>query len=131
MNGNELRVRIAAREGRFVKVCCIQSVEEARRAIHAGADALGLVAAMPSGPGPISDPLISEILSELPEGLCTVLLTSETDVDGILGHLERCPAEVVQVVRDVGSRALQELKDARPDVACMWIQVRRWSGPNW
>ena len=64
MNGNELRARIAAREGRFVKVCCIQNVEEARRAIQAGADALGLVAAMPSGPGPISDPLISEILSE-------------------------------------------------------------------
>ena len=87
MNGNELRVRIAAREGRFVKVCCIQSVVEARRAIEAGADALGLVAAMPSGPGPISDPLIGEILSELPEGLCTVLLTSETGVDLSLIHI--------------------------------------------
>ena len=121
MNGNELRVRIAAREGRFVKVCCIQSVEEARRAIEAGADALGLVAAMPSGPGPIPDPLISEILSQLPKSICTVLLTSETGVDGILRHLERCPAEVVQVVRDIGSSALQELKDARADVA--WMQV--------
>ena len=121
MNGNELRVRIAAREGRFVKVCCIQSVEEARRAIEAGADALGLVAAMPSGPGPIPDPLISEILSQLPKSICTVLLTSETGVDDILRHLERCPAEVVQVVRDIGSIALQELKDARPDVA--WMQV--------
>ena len=121
MNGNELRARIAAREGRFVKVCCIQSVEEARRAIETGADALGLVAAMPSGPGPISDPLISEILSQLPKSICTVLLTSETGVDDILRHLERCPAEVVQVVRDIGSSALQELKDARPDVA--WMQV--------
>ena len=70
MNGSELRSRITAREGRFVKVCCIQSVEEAYRAIEAGADALGLIAAMPSGPGPISDPLISEILSQLPEGVC-------------------------------------------------------------
>ena len=121
MNGSELRSRITAREGRFVKVCCIQSVEEACRAIEAGADALGLIAAMPSGPGPISDPLISEILSQLPEGVCTVLLTSETGVDDILNHLERCPAEVVQVVRDIGSRSLQQLKDVRPDVA--WMQV--------
>ena len=120
MNGNELRARIAAREGRFVKVCCIQSVEEARRAIETGADALGLVAAMPSGPGPISDPLISEILNQLPEGLCTVLLTSEMGVDDILRHLERCPAEVVQVVRDIGSGALQQLKDARPDVCLLY-----------
>ena len=38
-----------------VKVCCIASPEEAGMAIAAGADALGLVGAMPSGPGPIPD----------------------------------------------------------------------------
>ncbi len=38
-----------------IKICCIQSAAEARLAIEAGADALGLVAAMPSGPGPIAD----------------------------------------------------------------------------
>ena len=43
MNGNELRARIAAREGRFVKVCCIQSVEEARRAPST-------LSALPRGP---------------------------------------------------------------------------------
>ena len=42
-----------------IKVCCIASPEEATSAIAAGADALGLVAAMPSGPGPIPDELIS------------------------------------------------------------------------
>ena len=36
-----------------IKICCIQSAAEARLAIAAGADALGLVGAMPSGPGPI------------------------------------------------------------------------------
>ena len=30
-----------------VKVCCISSLEEARMAIQAGADALGLVGPMP------------------------------------------------------------------------------------
>jgi hypothetical protein len=34
-----------------VKVCCIASVAEARLAVAAGAGALGLVSAMPSGSG--------------------------------------------------------------------------------
>ena len=46
-----------------IKICCISSREEARMAIDAGAWALGLVAEMPSGPGPIADELIAEIAS--------------------------------------------------------------------
>ncbi len=34
-----------------IKICCIRSVEEARLAVRYGADALGLVSYMPSGPG--------------------------------------------------------------------------------
>lgn len=45
-----------------IKVCCIGSTDEAEVAIAAGADALGLVAAMPSGPGPIADERIAEIV---------------------------------------------------------------------
>jgi phosphoribosylanthranilate isomerase len=44
-----------------VKICCIASEEDARTAIAGGASALGLVAAMPSGPGPIPDGLILRI----------------------------------------------------------------------
>ena len=36
-----------------IKICCIASIDEARLAIDAGASALGLVSAMPSGPGVI------------------------------------------------------------------------------
>ena len=48
-----------------IKVCCIASVEEARMAIEAGADALGLVGVMPSGPGSISDAQVSPKLRQL------------------------------------------------------------------
>ena len=44
-----------------VKICCISSLDEARLAITAGAQALGLVSVMPSGPGVISESLIAEI----------------------------------------------------------------------
>ena len=47
-----------------IKICCIQSEAEAQlRAIAAGADALGLVGTMPSGPGPIDDELIAGIVA--------------------------------------------------------------------
>ena len=48
------------------KICCIQTPEEARLAIEAGASALGLVSAMPSGPGEIPDALIAEIAKDVP-----------------------------------------------------------------
>ncbi|MEL7361150.1 MAG: phosphoribosylanthranilate isomerase, partial [Bacteroidota bacterium] len=58
-----------------IKVCCIGSVEEARLAIEHGASALGLVSAMPSGPGVISEALIADIASTVPPPIGTFLLT--------------------------------------------------------
>ncbi len=51
-----------------VKVCCIASEEEAAMAVRAGVDAIGLVGAMPSGPGPIADACIRVIAGGLPPG---------------------------------------------------------------
>lgn len=62
-----------------LKICCIASVEEAHLAIAAGADALGLVAEMPSGPGPIADNLIARIAGTVPPPISRFLLTSRTD----------------------------------------------------
>ena len=44
-----------------VKICCIPSVGEARLAVVAGASAIGLVSAMPSGPG------VDELLGQRPD----------------------------------------------------------------
>ena len=55
-----------------IKICCISSIEEAGTAIELGADAIGLVGRMPSGPGPISDELIrkmADYVLEVPETL--------------------------------------------------------------
>ncbi|HEY5906611.1 MAG TPA: phosphoribosylanthranilate isomerase, partial [Vicinamibacteria bacterium] len=49
-----------------VKICCIASREEAWMAIRAGASALGLVSAMPSGPGVIADEAIAAIAAATP-----------------------------------------------------------------
>lgn len=67
-----------------VKICCIRSVAEAAMAIRHGASALGLVSAMPSGPGVIAEETIAEIAATVPPGVATFLLTSQRDADFII-----------------------------------------------
>ena len=57
-----------------VKICCISSIAEAKLAVDYGAAAIGLVAKMPSGPGVISDELISAIAKTVPSSVDTFLL---------------------------------------------------------
>jgi phosphoribosylanthranilate isomerase len=42
----------------YVKFCCIKNCREEALAVSAGASAIGLVSAMPSGPGVIEETLI-------------------------------------------------------------------------
>lgn len=84
-----------------IKVCCIASVEEARTAIAAGADALGLVGDMPSGPGVIGDARAIPIAAIVPPPVATFLLTQEGTGAAIADHLRRVGAGVVQVVRHI------------------------------
>src|SRR5664280_753527 len=72
-----------------IKICCIKSEHEARMAIEYGASAVGLVASMPSGPGPISDEFIRQIAQTVPPPVATFLLTCETSVKEIIKHHKR------------------------------------------
>src|SRR5512147_1543059 len=80
-----------------VKVCCIASVAEAFMAIELGASAIGLVSAMPSGPGPIPEDLISEIASVVPPGVASFLLTCKQDVDSIIDQQRRLGVNTIQI----------------------------------
>lgn len=84
-----------------LKVCCIADPAEAKLAIAAGADALGLVGAMPSGPGPIADEVIAEIARRVPPPIDTWLLTSREDGAEIADHVERTGVRTVQIVKHV------------------------------
>ena len=84
-----------------LKVCCIASPAEASLAISAGAAALGLVGAMPTGPGIISNKTAREIALSTPPPVASWLLTSEPDGPQILDHARRCAIGTVQIVRHV------------------------------
>jgi phosphoribosylanthranilate isomerase len=104
-----------------IKICCIQSQAEARLAIAEGADALGLVGAMPSGPGPIDDELIAKIAARAPPPVATFLLTSETNVDAIIAHARRCRTNTVQLVDRVAEDVYPRLREALPGIKLVQV----------
>jgi phosphoribosylanthranilate isomerase len=84
-----------------VKICCMASLEELRLAVRAGADVVGLVAQMPSGPGPISDALAAEIALAVPPGVSAFLLTAREAGADIVAHAAVVGVTAVQIVRHV------------------------------
>lgn len=99
-----------------VKICCIGNPAEAEMAIAAGADALGLVAAMPSGPGPISDEAIARIVADVPPPTATFLLTCEIEAHAIADHVRRTGANTVQVVNHIDARESERLAVLLPTI---------------
>ena len=80
-----------------IKICCIGSIEEANLAIRYGASAIGLVSEMPSGPGVISEDLITEIAASVPPTIETFLLTSRQDTGSIIEQQRRCGVNTIQI----------------------------------
>ena len=104
-----------------VKVCCIKSVEEAQRALRAGASALGFVTAMPSGPGPISEDQIAAIIPQVPRDIATFLLTSRQDAASIIAQQHRTKANTLQLIDSVPFSVYPELRSALPGVAIVQV----------
>lgn len=104
-----------------VKVCCIAGVDEARLAVRYGASALGLVSAMPSGPGPIPEPLIAEIAATVPPGVASFLLTSERDADAIIAQQRRCRVNTLQIVDRLDRGTHADLRAALPGVSLVQV----------
>jgi phosphoribosylanthranilate isomerase len=100
-----------------VKICCIRSVDEARLAIRRGAAAIGLVSAMPSGPGVIDEALIAEIAAAVPPAVRTFLLTSRVDAEAIIDQHERCRPTTLQLCDRLPVGELARLRAALPGVA--------------
>src|SRR5262249_46640352 len=107
---------------------CIASIEEARAAIERGADALGLVSAMPSGPGPIPEERIAVIAAAVPPPVATFLLTSATRVGDIVRQHARCRTSTVQLVDRWTDGTHAELRATLPGIRI--VQVVHVMGPE-
>ena len=102
-----------------IKICCISSIEEARLALDHGADLLGLVSAMPSGPGVIEDHAIDEIRAWVGSRAETVLLTSRTQASGIAEQVTRFAPDVVQLCDSLSPEQHRLLRERCTTVSVM------------
>ncbi len=111
-----------------IKICCIASLEEAELAIRHGASALGLVSAMPSGPGVIPEERIAAIAAHVPPGVSSFLLTSELDVSAVIEQQRRCRVDTLQLCDALPDGAHRHLRNELPGVRI--VQVIHVTGPE-
>jgi phosphoribosylanthranilate isomerase len=96
-------------------------VDEAMTAVRLGADALGLVSHMPSGPGVIDENLIRDITIRVPPPIATFLLTSHQDTDVIIDQQRRCRVNTVQLVDALPEGSHAKLRKALPGVSLVQV----------
>lgn len=104
-----------------IKICCISSLHEAKLAIGHGADALGLVGKMPSGPGPIPDWLISEIVKSIHPPIASFLLTCEQSSAEIIYHVKRVDTNTVQIVDELTTGTYDDIRTALPHLKIVQV----------
>ena len=111
-----------------IKICCIASPAEAGLAIEAGADAIGLVGRMPSGPGVITDEAIAGIARSVPPPIATFLLTSERSAEAIAAHHRRVNTTAIQIVDRPAEGTYAYLRNQLPGTTL--VQVVHVTGPE-
>jgi phosphoribosylanthranilate isomerase len=104
-----------------VKICCIESLDEAWMAIRHQASALGLVSSMPSGPGVIPEEQIIEIARAVPPGVATFLLTSEVEADAIVAQQRRCGTSTIQLCDMPEPGTYEKVRRAAPGIALVQV----------
>lgn len=90
-------------------------------AIAAGANAIGLVSSMPSGPGVIDDQLISEIAATTPPPVATFLLTSRQCADAIIDQHQTCRTSTIQLVDRLDRVELDKLRTQLPGIKLVQV----------
>ena len=108
-----------AKTGLKVKVCCIGSMEEAALALEIGANAIGLVSSMPSGPGVIPDDEIALIAEWVGTRVPTVLLTSRQSATAISDQLRGCQPSVLQICDALPDGEMTSLRRQHPSLSLM------------
>lgn len=104
-----------------IKICCISSIKEAQLALQAGADALGLVGPMPSGPGVLPLDQIRRIAATVPPSVSTVFLTSATTVQEIVEQHQQVLTTTIQLVDALEGETYGALRQQLPAVKLIQV----------
>ena len=111
-----------------IKICCISSDVELDIAVQAGANLVGLVSSMPSGPGVIDDALIVSLVRRVPVGVTSVLLTSRQSADSIVAQHRLMGTGAIQIVDTLTHGTYSAIREGLPGVRI--LQVIHVTGPQ-
>jgi phosphoribosylanthranilate isomerase len=87
-----------------IKVCCVASLEEMQMAVHYGASAVGLVSAMPSGPGVISE----EVIAAIAAGCGSLSISPRQKAATVIDQQRRTKTSVIQLCDQLCDRMAAE-----------------------
>ena len=104
-----------------IKICCIRSVEEAALATRMGADALGLVGPMPSGPGIVTLETAATISRHATAPVSRFLLSSETEADGLISAATQTGVDSLQIVRHLEPGVLAQVRKSLPHIRLVQV----------
>lgn len=104
-----------------VKICCMKTAQEVQMAVAYGADALGLVSAMPSGPGPITDAEAKMLAEIVPPPVSAFLLTSLQSAQAIIAQQREVRPGTLQIVDELTEGTYAELREALPGIRLVQV----------
>ncbi len=104
-----------------IKICCMQNLGEIRLAASHKVTAVGLVSAMPSGPGPVSDAVIEQLAPRVPPGVRTFLLTSRTDAAQVAAQVRSAGVDTVQLCDRLTAGTWADLEAPLPGVRIVQV----------
>lgn len=104
-----------------IKICCIADTDEANRALQAGADAIGLVGPMPSGPGVIDLDQAATIARQAAPPLSRFLLSSEDSAAGLINAVRHTGVDTLQIVRHLDPGLVGEVASALPSTRIVQV----------
>jgi phosphoribosylanthranilate isomerase len=104
-----------------IKICCISTLSEAKIAIDAGADAIGLVGPMPSGPGTISLSHATNIALETSPPVSRFLLSSADQAEALIEQAIKTGVDTLQIVRQLDPSVLKKVRQAMPAIRLVQV----------
>jgi len=99
----------------------MESEEDVRLALSAGADALGFVGPMPDGPGVVDEDRIAQLIAGLPAGADSFLLSSEVEGAALADQARRCRPATLQICDRPRPGACAALRRALPDLRLVQV----------
>ena len=100
-----------------VKVSCLRSPEEARRAVSFGAVAIGVASGVPGSDEELADEQVAEITASVREDVGTFLLTALEDPEEIAAKARRCGVNTVQLWEPLPPEGYIKLRRAAPGLS--------------